>query len=63
MNRNGQFRDVTLHSVVANWASVSLTLGAQPDFYSLWASGRPLLCIPAMYTFVYHITVNSEIFA
>ena len=46
MNRNGQFRDVTLRSVVANWASVSLILGAQPDFYSLWASGRPLICIP-----------------
>ena len=50
MNRNGQFRDVTLRSVVANWASVSLILGAQPDFYSLWASGRPLICIPAVQT-------------
>ena len=46
MNRNGQFRDITLRSVVANWASVSSILGAQPDFYSLWASGRPLICIP-----------------
>ena len=46
MNRNGQFWDVTLRSVVANWASVFLILGAQPDFYSLWASGRPLICIP-----------------
>ena len=43
-----QFRDVTLSSVVANWASFSSILGAQPDFYSLWASGRPLICIPAM---------------
>ena len=46
MNRNGQFRDITLRSVVANWASVSSILGAQLDFYSLWASGRPLICIP-----------------
>ena len=48
MNRNGQFRDITLRSVVANWASVSSILGAQPDFYSLWASGRPQICIPAL---------------
>ena len=47
----------------ANWASVSLTLGAQPDFYSLWASGRPLICIPDATDHAVHcllFTVSSE---
>ena len=55
IKRNGQFRDVTLLSIVANWASISFILGAQPDFYSLWASGRPLICIPVIIKLSYFI--------
>ena len=59
-NRNGRFRDITLRSVVANWASISLILGAQPDFYSLWASGRPLICIPVDWRSISEIVLKGS---
>ena len=59
MNRNGQFLGATLCSIVANWASIFLILEAQPDFYSLWVSRRPLICIPGIAMAILHLLVSG----